>query len=65
MLAAAESLEFERAAGLRDRIMKMRDNVGKPVDEAARREGAYAKGGRKGRGRGGKSGGRIPRPKKP
>jgi excinuclease ABC subunit B len=65
MLAAAESLEFERAAGLRDRIMKMRDNVGKPVDEAAGREGAYAKGGRKGRGRGGKSGGRIPRPKKP
>jgi len=64
MLAAAESLEFERAAGLRDRIMKMRDNVGKPVDEAGR-EGAYAKGGRKGRGRGGKSGGRIPRPKKP
>ncbi len=65
MLAAAESLEFERAASLRDRIMRMRDNVGKPVDEAAGREGAYAKGGRKGRGRGGKSGGRIPRPKKP
>ena len=34
MLAAAESLEFERAAAIRDRIEKMRDQIGKPVSEA-------------------------------
>ena len=34
MLAAAESLEFERAAALRDRIVQMRDQVGKRLDEA-------------------------------
>ena len=33
MYAAAESLEFERAAAIRDRIEKMRDAIGKPVDE--------------------------------
>ena len=34
MLAAAEELEFERAAAIRDRIMQMRDQVGKPLKEA-------------------------------
>ncbi|MBN1912305.1 MAG: excinuclease ABC subunit UvrB [Pirellulales bacterium] len=34
MLAAAESLEFERAAALRDRIMQMRQQMGKSLDEA-------------------------------
>jgi len=34
MLAAAEALEFERAAALRDRIVQMRQQMGKPVDEA-------------------------------
>ncbi len=33
MLAAAEALEFERAAALRDRIEQMRDAMGKSVDE--------------------------------
>ncbi|MBN2217956.1 MAG: excinuclease ABC subunit UvrB [Pirellulales bacterium] len=34
MLAAAEALEFERAAALRDRIVQMRKQIGKPLDEA-------------------------------
>jgi excinuclease ABC subunit B len=61
MLAAAEGLEFERAAALRDRIQQMRDSLGKKVDEveitSATRQ---SRGGR----RHGKSGGRLPRPKR-
>jgi len=33
MLAAAEELEFERAAALRDRIDQMREQLGKPLHE--------------------------------
>ncbi len=38
MFAAAEALEFERAASIRDRIEKMRDAVGKKVEEVNIRE---------------------------
>jgi excinuclease ABC subunit B len=34
MLAAAEELEFERAAAIRDRIAQMRNQLGKPLSEA-------------------------------
>ena len=34
MLAAAEELEFERAAALRDRIAQMREQLGQPLAEA-------------------------------
>jgi excinuclease ABC subunit B len=34
MYAAAEALEFERAAALRDRIHQMREQLGKRMDEA-------------------------------
>jgi len=34
MMSAAESLEFERAAALRDRIEQLRDQIGKPLAEA-------------------------------
>jgi excinuclease ABC subunit B len=34
MLAAAEELEFERAAAIRDRITQMRGQLGKPLKEA-------------------------------
>jgi excinuclease ABC subunit B len=54
MLAAADALEFERAAAIRDRIERMRDSIGETVDSinvAA-----------KGKGRRGK--GRVPRPKR-
>ncbi len=61
MLAAAEGLEFERAAALRDRIQKMRAAVGEPVAEVAARGSRDAEGGRRHRkGRGG----RLPRPKR-
>ena len=33
MLAAAEALEFERAAAIRDRITRMRDQIGRRTDE--------------------------------
>ncbi|MDZ4819677.1 MAG: excinuclease ABC subunit UvrB [Planctomycetota bacterium] len=61
MFAAAEALEFERAAGIRDRIEKVRDSIGKPVDEVSTRpEGK----GRRGRKRGGGGSSRVPHPKK-
>jgi excinuclease ABC subunit B len=49
MLAAAEDLEFERAAALRDRIQQMRQQLGTPLAEA-RIE--HATRGRRGRKRG-------------
>ncbi len=33
MLAAAENLEFERAASLRDKLLRMRDRIGEPIEE--------------------------------
>jgi excinuclease ABC subunit B len=59
MLAAADNLEFERAAALRDRIDQMRGNVGQPVD-SVRETKPQGKGRRKGKG----SGERVPRPKR-
>jgi excinuclease ABC subunit B len=56
MMAAAEALEFERAAGIRDRIERMRASIGKSVAEV---EARAPKGGRR-RGKGG----RLPRPKR-
>ncbi len=67
MYAAADAMEFERAAAIRDRIEHMRESVGKPVDSVQERE----PGGRKGkRARKKKDGdpaqwkGRVPRPKR-
>jgi excinuclease ABC subunit B len=54
MLEAAQALEFERAAAIRDRIERMRNSIGETVDSV--REPAGGKG-RRGRGR-------IPRPKR-
>jgi excinuclease ABC subunit B len=56
MMAAADALEFERAAGIRDRIEKMRSALGKTVEEVDLR----AAGGGRRRGKGG----RLPRPKR-
>jgi excinuclease ABC subunit B len=56
MMAAADALEFERAATIRDRIERMRESMGSKVAEVDARR---ANGGRK-RGRGG----RLPRPKR-
>ena len=54
MLAAADALEFERAAAIRDRIERMRDSIGETVDSVKEAKG--------GKGRRGK--GRVPRPKR-
>jgi excinuclease ABC subunit B len=60
MLAAAEALEFERAASIRDRIERMRDSVGQPVAAVATMSDS-------GNGRSrrrGKGAARVPRPKR-
>jgi len=57
MLQAAEALEFERAAALRDRITHMRDAIGEPISAVREQSGGF-----KGRGKKGKRG-RVPRPK--
>jgi excinuclease ABC subunit B len=58
MLAAADALDFERAASLRDRITVMRDSIGEAVDSVRKPVGAVPGGKRRGRG------GRLPRPKR-
>ncbi|MCL4109004.1 UNVERIFIED_CONTAM: hypothetical protein GTU68_052642 [Idotea baltica] len=63
MMKAAENLEFERAAQLRDRIVSMKDNVGKPLKQA---ESSSKRGGSRKKGRKRKKGrNTVPRPKKP
>ncbi len=64
MMAAAEALEFERAAAIRDRIVQMRDQIGKQMNEVhvehATREGR----GQRRKRRQGSSGSRVPKPKR-
>jgi excinuclease ABC subunit B len=67
MYAAADAMEFERAAAIRDRIEQMRESIGKPVDAVNERGEPNRK--RRGKGKK-KSGdpaewkGRVPRPKR-
>ncbi|EAQ79688.1 excinuclease ABC subunit UvrB [Blastopirellula marina] len=58
MLAAAENLEFERAAGIRDRITKMQDSVGKKISDIGRSDDKKGKGKRR------RGGAKTPRPKR-
>ncbi|QDU87508.1 UvrABC system protein B [Pirellulimonas nuda] len=60
MYEAADQMEFERAATIRDRIGKMRESIGQSVDAV---ESQIKKGGSK-RGRKGKGGARVPKPNK-
>ena len=62
MLVAAEALEFERAAALRDRIQQMRAQLGKPVSEAKIEHATRDRRGHKHQRRAGPGG--IPKPKK-
>lgn len=68
MLSAAEDLEFERAAQLRDRVLQLKENIGKPLAEVEVEKSTSGTGqgkqrkGRKGMRGGGR--GKIPRPKR-
>jgi len=62
MLEAAEELEFERAAALRDRIAQMREQIGKPLAEAEIHHATRAERGRH-RGKQPRQS-RIPKPEK-
>ena len=66
MLTAAESLEFERAASLRDRVMQLKDNIGKPLSEVEIAETSSSATGRQRKRRKGVKKGRasVPRPKR-
>ncbi|MDA7978630.1 MAG: excinuclease ABC subunit UvrB [Pirellulales bacterium] len=64
MMRAADDLDFERAAALRDRIDQLKESIGKKTSEVATRASKKSDSRRR-RGRSGKKGGReIPRPKK-
>ena len=54
MLEAAQALEFERAAAIRDRIERMRNSMGESVDSVKETTAGKSKRGR----------GRVPRPKR-
>jgi excinuclease ABC subunit B len=58
MHAAAENMEFERAAAIRDRIVSMRAEIGAAVADVEARH-SKSDGRRRGR-----RGGRLPRPKR-
>ena len=67
MMAAAEALEFERAAQLRDRIAQMKRQIGQHAavgDDAPAPRGRGRRGGRRREGTGTRSRGRVPRPKR-
>jgi excinuclease ABC subunit B len=67
MLAAAENLEFERAASLRDRVLQLKENIGRPLKEVEiEASNSKATGRQKKRRKGMKSSGRtkVPRPKR-
>ncbi|MGI9429844.1 MAG: UvrB/UvrC motif-containing protein, partial [Bythopirellula sp.] len=59
---AADAMEFERAAAIRDRIEKMRDSVGQPLDSIKETTGLKGRG-QRGKKKGGREG-RVPRPKR-
>ncbi len=62
MLQAAEDLEFERAASLRDKLLHLREHVGEVIAESGEKYNAKGSGRRSRSGGGGNK--RIPRPKK-
>ena len=67
MMSAAEELQFERAAQLRDRIQDLQDQIGREIPEGDEQKPGFAKSGKKRRNRRAyrKKGGRIPKPERP
>jgi excinuclease ABC subunit B len=67
MLAAAENLEFERAAALRDKILRSRERIGQAIEEEGDADSDRAVGGRQRKrskkGSGSSAGKRVPRRK--
>ncbi|QDT65297.1 excinuclease ABC subunit UvrB [Calycomorphotria hydatis] len=61
MHAAAESLDFERAAQLRDRIEQLKNNIGQPLPDESTNDDSSEHGSRRGR-RKGRKGRRVPKP---
>ncbi len=64
MLAAAEGLEFERAALLRDKIMSGRDRIGEPIEESDDADSPRAHVGRQRKRSTSGTGKRVPKPRK-
>jgi excinuclease ABC subunit B len=64
MLAAAEALEFERAAALRDRIRQMRQQLGQRADQVEIEQATRSARGRRRKKRH-RGRGRIPKPERP
>jgi excinuclease ABC subunit B len=62
MLSAAEELEFEKAGKLRDRIVRLKKSIGRPLAEVDENGADGARDNRKRKG-GGRS--KVPRPKRP
>jgi excinuclease ABC subunit B len=60
MMSAAENLEFERAAAIRDRIVQMRDQVGKSLAEAEIHHATRQERGKRRKNQ--PAGGKIPKP---
>ena len=67
MLAAAEKLEFERAAQLRDRILQLKEQMGRTVPEGDADQPGFAANDnrRKKRRKKGRRGKRVPKPERP
>ncbi len=63
MMEAAEALDFERAAALRDRISQLQESIGKNLDEVEVDSSTRQNRRRRGKGTA-KKGGRVPRPKR-
>ena len=63
MMAAAESLEFERAAALRDRIQQMRQQIGQRIDDVEIHHATRQQRGKR-RHKGPGPSGRIPKPER-
>lgn len=69
MLAAAEGLEFERAAAIRDRVLQLKEHIGKPISDIELEKSPASSGanqrGRRGKGKPtGTNKAKIPRPKR-
>ena len=62
MMLAAENLEFERAAALRDRITQMRDSVGEKISDVKVSSSSRQRSGRRRKKK--TASGRVPKPKR-